>query len=74
MPKASLSPFASGFELPAPTTENITACGKGRTIELYNVSAEYFEVAMKMLLALDKPQFMLQLGPGEAMVCPQIAP
>lgn len=66
--------FSPGFELPAPTTENITACGKSRTIERYNVSVQYFEVAMKKLLALDKPKIMLQLRSGEGMVHLKMVP
>ena len=57
------------FELPDPTTENITACGKDQMVDVYRVAARYFEVATRKVLALGKSPVMIQLGPGKAEVC-----
>ena len=57
------------FELPNSTTENITACGKDQMVDVYRVTARYFEVATRKVLALGKSRVMIQLGPGKAEVC-----
>ena len=57
------------FELPDPTTENITACGKDQMVDVYRVAALYFEVATRKVLTLGKSPVMIQLGPGKAEVC-----
>ena len=61
--------LSADFELPDPTMENITACGKNRRIGVYRVAAEYFEVATRKVRALSKSAAMIQLGPGRAEVC-----
>ena len=54
------------FALPKPTNQSLQACGKNRTIPVYNVNASFLEEAVDYLKNKNERLYMLQLSEGTA--------